>query len=70
MAYTTPPKPDDVFNQKVIYLCQTRGCGGQISDFPAAEKNPPPKKCKLCMNKATKEEIEQEFDSKNSVNVL
>ena len=65
MAYgVQAPKADEVWNQKVIYLCQTRGCGGQISEFPAAEKNPAPQKCKLCMDKATKQAIEAEYDSR------
>lgn len=58
---STPPKPDDVFNQKVIYLCQQRGCGAQISEFPAAEKNTAPKYCKNCQNKETRKEIEAEY---------
>ena len=63
MAYgALPPKADEVWNQKVIYLCQVRGCGGQISEFPAAEKTPAPKKCPLCMNKETREAIEAEYD--------
>lgn len=57
-------KPDDVFNQKVIYLCQTKGCGADISEFPAAEKNPAPKHCKDCQSKATREEIEKDFNPK------
>jgi hypothetical protein len=64
---TTPPKADEIWNQKVIYLCQTRGCGGQISPFPAAEKNPAPKKCPLCMDKATREAIEKEYDSHHTI---
>jgi hypothetical protein len=66
MAYRpVTVKPDLIFNEKVLYICTTRGCGNDISEFPSAEKNPPPRKCKLCMNKATREEIEQEYDKIN-----
>jgi hypothetical protein len=58
-----PPKADEVWNQKVIYLCQTRGCELQISEFPAAEKHPAPRKCKLCQNATTREAIENEYDA-------
>ena len=58
MAYAQVQiKADEVMNPKFIYLCQTRGCGNQISEFPAAEKIPAPQKCKLCMNKETKHAI-------------
>jgi hypothetical protein len=61
--YSTPPKADDVFNQKVIYLCTQKGCGAQISEFPAAEKNPAPKYCKLCQSKERREEIQKGWDA-------
>ena len=59
-------KPDEVFNPKVIYICQTRGCGEDISEFPAAEKNPAPKHCKNCQDKGTRTTIEQLFDASHS----
>lgn len=67
MAYaTTPPKPDTTFNEKYIYLCQTPGCGEDISQFPAGEKNPAPVHCKLCQNKETRKAIEASWNEVNS----
>lgn len=60
MYAKTPPKPDEIFNPKFIYLCQTKGCGADISEFPAGEKNPPPKWCKDCQTKSVREQIEKE----------
>jgi hypothetical protein len=63
MAYaTTPAKPDDTFNAKFIYLCQQPGCGADISEFPAAEKNPAPKHCKFCQSKENREIIQKGWD--------
>lgn len=62
-------KPDDAFNPKVIYLCQTLGCGCQISEFPAAEKNPAPKRCDFCKTKANRDLIESEFMKMQSLGV-
>lgn len=57
-------KNDEAFNPKIIYICTVRGCGADVSEFPAAEKTPAPKKCPLCMNKETREAIEAEYDSR------
>ncbi len=54
-------KPDEITNPKFIYICQTPGCGLDISEFPAAEKNPAPVKCKQCQNKETRQAIINEF---------
>lgn len=59
---TTPPKPDDVFNQKIIYLCQQPGCGADISEFPAAEKQVAPKYCKNCQSKENRAEVQKSWD--------
>lgn len=68
------PKPqvkaDDVFNQKVIYLCQTLGCGAVISEFPAAEKNPAPKHCKNCQDIKVRKEIEANYMQINKLQPL
>jgi len=61
---STPPKPDLAFNEKYIYLCRTRGCGAQISEFPSGEKNPPPVHCKICADKTKRHEIEAEYDNR------
>ena len=59
-------RPDEIFNPKFIYVCQTRGCGFDISEFPAAEKNPAPKWCKYCQNKEIRQSIEQEYDQRTA----
>ena len=56
-------KNDEAFNPKIIYICTVRGCGADVSEFPAAEKHPAPRKCKLCQNATTREEIENEYDA-------
>jgi hypothetical protein len=53
-------------NPKFLYICTTRGCGNQISEFPAAEKNPAPQKCKWCMDKTVKQAIEAEYDAREN----
>jgi len=41
------PKPDNPAENKVFYLCQTRGRGEVINPaFPTADENPSPKWCK------------------------
>lgn len=63
MYKSTPAKPDESFNPKFYYLCQTRGCGAIINTaFPVSEKNPSPKWCKDCTSKEIRNEIEQEYD--------
>jgi len=63
MAYhSVAPKADEVFNEKTIYICQQMGCGEDISEFPAAPKNPAPKYCKKCQNKTVREEIQKSWD--------
>ena len=65
MAYAqVQVKADDITNPKFLYICTVRGCGADISLFPAAEKNPAPKKCSNCMDKTTREAIEAEYDSR------
>lgn len=59
--HTTPPKPDIAFNEKYIYVCQTPGCGMDISLFPAAEKNPAPVHCKFCQSKENRLLIEADY---------
>jgi hypothetical protein len=66
MYKATPAKPDQTFNEKYIYLCQTLGCGWQISTFPTAEKNPAPVHCKDCQNLATRKEVEAEYARLNA----
>ena len=63
--YSTPPKADEAFNNKVIYLCTQKGCGADISEFPAAEKQVAPKYCKGCQNKDRREEIQKEWDNRS-----
>lgn len=63
MAYpSVQVKPDAPSINKFFYLCQTPGCGEVINPaFPVAEKNPGPKWCKNCQDKATRDAIEAEF---------
>ncbi|HEY5234711.1 MAG TPA: hypothetical protein VIJ14_00925 [Rhabdochlamydiaceae bacterium] len=60
-----PPKADEVWNQKVIYLCQQKGCGADISLFPAAEKTPAPKHCAYCQIKENRAKIEEDWKTHN-----
>ena len=54
-------KPDDPSINRFFYLSQTTECGEVINPaFPVAEKNPSPKYCKNCRDKARREEIEAE----------
>lgn len=64
MAYgKVTVKADDIFNPKIIYICQTPGCGADISEFPAAEKSIAPKHCKVCQNPLARKEIQQEHEA-------
>jgi hypothetical protein len=60
------PKADNPAENKFFYVWLTPGCGAAINpEFPVAEKNPTPKRCKDCQNKATRELIEAEHPTQN-----